>query len=126
MKIRNGFVSNSSSSSFCIYGWTEDVFKDKHESLKGDKTYYNYGADELEKLLKTTSHELIIVSSSSLFSHFVMGVGNVETEIDHYIEEWEDHVAEEPTRKEMEELDRVAEKLSLPKPQMYTATWRDG
>jgi hypothetical protein len=121
MKIRNGFVSNSSSSSFCIYGWTEDVFKDKPELLKD---YYD--PYELEKLLKTIPHELIIVHSNSPCSHFVMGVGTVETDIDHYIEDWEDHVAEEPTQKEMEELDKVAEKLNLPKPQMYSATWRDG
>jgi hypothetical protein len=128
MKIRIGFVSNSSSTSFCIYGWTEDVFKDKPELRvqKDDKIYYCHGGDALKKFLKTTPHELNIVTSCSPSNDFVMGVGTVENDIDHYMEDWEDHVAEEPTQKEMEELDKVAEKLNLPKPQMYSATWRNG
>jgi len=67
MKIRNGFVSNSSSSSFCIYGASmdfEDVVKkikesklipeDELERLEEDDEWYELGEILEEKLELST------------------------------------------------------------------------
>lgn len=131
MKIRNGFVSNSSAASFCIYGWTEDVFKDRPDLLPTNEKFSDYMYVEyiLQELLKTIPHELSIISSNSPNNDFVIGVGNASTDINHDMGEfeyWEDYISDEPTQKEMEELNVLAEKLKLPLPKMYHATWYDG
>lgn len=46
MKIRSGFVSNSSSSSFCIYG----VYMDTDELVEKMKNAGNLSEEELEQL----------------------------------------------------------------------------
>ncbi len=133
MKIRNGFVSNSSAASFCIYGWTEDVFKDRPDLLPTEEqvsmSNYRHVSYILEDLLKTIPHGLSIIENNSPNNDFVIGVGNSSTDIDHNMGEgeyWEDYISDEPTQKEMRELEKVAEKLKLPLPKMYSATWRDG
>jgi hypothetical protein len=51
MRIRNGFVSNSSSSSFLIYGWCIEDIKKVGEVLKVESGGKYDIINELEKLL---------------------------------------------------------------------------
>jgi hypothetical protein len=57
MKIRSGFVSNSSSSSFCIYGTT--ISKEDVEKITGEK--YDYDTGKLEEI---TELECIVLGES--------------------------------------------------------------
>jgi hypothetical protein len=114
MKIRAGFVSNSSSASFCIYGWTNTKL-----DMKCNDAY------DLYRKLRMDYDK--IVESSHPCCEMVMGVGNVHTNL--YTDEnedWRDFVSDPPTEQEMAELDKIALKLNLPKPEMYSETWYDG
>ena len=94
MKIRQGFVSNSSSSSFCIYG-TEisDLLYDEklNEMLKDVKLeYHNDDEDEdidsdiirekIETLLEKTNFEMYSICGEQLFvGRDFIDIGDNET-----------------------------------------------
>ena len=76
MKIRKGFVSNSSSTSFCIYGiWLEDPQEDMYEVAEGlglfvhsdqygdglyiGKSWTHIGDDETGKQFKESVQEKV-------------------------------------------------------------------
>lgn len=125
MKIRMGFVSNSSAASFCIYGW--------HEEMLGDLTCWQMY--DLIKYIRNNNKDISIVDSNSQSYEMIFGVGNSETDIDHwyneyfesgYNENWEDYKSEPPTKEEMERLDEIAKELGLPNPEIFSDTWFDG
>ena len=127
MKIRTGFVSNSSASSFCIYGWTEEIFKIHPELQDVDAEYYESKYDKLIEKLNSIKHKAKIFGQDSTpDNEFIVGVGNSGIEIDHYMldnEYWQDYQSPEPSYDQIKELDRIAEVLGLPKPEMYRATF---
>jgi hypothetical protein len=109
-------VSNSSAASFCIYGWTNDEL-----GLSGSHQVYAF-LDMIQALDKS------IVESSHPFVDRVIGVGEIRSEVDHGYEngDWKDYRCPEPSKKDMQKLDMIAEKLGLPKPTIQAATWFDG
>jgi hypothetical protein len=116
MKIRVGFVSNSSAASFCIYGWTNDDLG----------MNYSQSIDLANKLREKIS---FIITSPDPDSEVIVGVGHAEDEIDHWYGEdgeWEDYQCEYPDKDEMTELDTVALEFGLPKPILHQATWFNG
>lgn len=112
MKIRSGFVSNSSSSSFCIYGWVCKT-TDELYALK----------DRIEKCKKDSNIDIIITHSNNNVGEEVIGVGNTNTDMDHYMEDWENYECNPPTDKETKALKRIGKKLKLPPPQLYNETF---
>jgi len=136
MKIRQGFVSNSSASSFCIYGWTDEDLKDyKHipciascfVKCEKYKTEYFMANNLIKEVKDEFSFDLIV--SPSPDDNYVVGVGNFEDEIDHGLDEdedWEDYVTDEPSKEDMIKLDGIAKTLGLPSPHYYSATWFNG
>ena len=125
MKIRQGFVSNSSAASFCIYGWCESILETNPELVELD--YENAQYDTFLKKLKSIKTKTnIFVEESPPDNEFIIGVGNSATDIDHNMqdgEQWSDYVSPPPSKEDMEELDRIAKILNLPKPQLYSATF---
>jgi len=121
MKLRTGFVSNSSGASFCIYGWTND------ELGLSDSQVYSF-LDMIKALDKS------IVESSHPSADRIIGVGNKRSEVDHDYRDdtvgrygdWHDYRCPEPSKKDMANLDAIAEKLGLPKPTLQVETWYDG
>ena len=111
MKIRAGFVSNSSASSFCIYGW---VGKYQEMTL-------------LEEKIKAAFPDIKLIRAGHPYSDTIVGVGQFEDEVDHwYGENWEDYECDGPSKEEMEALDKIANTLELPAPMMDNATWFNG
>jgi len=122
MKIRNGFVSNSSAASFCIYGWTDrDLKTDWAGVMDIVRTIWN-------------KYNIRLVESSHPSDNVIVGVGTSEGEIDHNYcdgdggryEDWEDYRSPPPTKEQMAWLDEAAKDLGLPKPHLDSATWFDG
>jgi len=122
MKIRNGFVSNSSSSSFTIYGWTEKIFKETLGTvsplLEGMEIYIDEWKmiDNLEKLWED-QRGVDCCDDADGFK--VFGIGTSGTEIDHYIDDYQNFYYDEPSDENKAKLDKIAEKLGMPKPQIY-------
>ena len=125
MKIRAGFVSNSSAASFCVYGWTESIFATHPELIDYERTRFN-DHWKIKELIDSIPHKAEIMDCNSPNNIFVIGVGCYATKVDHYIDDWESYECDCPSKKEMDELDRIAKELKLPKPEMYSATWFDG
>jgi hypothetical protein len=116
MKIRTGFVSNSSASSFCIYGWDYDLLKQESIDI-----------DELIKKLQEQHPNLHFDDYYHPYYDGILGVGNFENEIDHwYGEDWEYYQADPPNEKEMNKLDQFAKNNDYPFPKMYAETWFNG
>ena len=113
MKIRTGFVSNSSSSSFYIYGWsckTHDEKKVLWDKLVTFKPSLEGG----------------LTCSYTPDGDYVVGVGNTDDEMDHYMDDWEDYECDGPTTSQCEALDEVGKKLGLPPAETRSATWYNG
>ena len=128
MKIRIGFVSNSSAASFCIYGWTSKELENtrfKDEEFK----WYPYECKKFVAEIHKIDPTLKITSSHTPEDYFVIGVGEAGTEIDHnmeYDQDWHDYRCPEPSISKGKRLDEVAKKLDLPQPKLYADTWFDG
>ena len=118
MKFRNGFVSNSSSMSFCIYGWTQ-------EDLGFDYCEFHTWKELIKDKYPNCKFEDFNFHPTS--NGGIIGVGNSAYEFDHYLdlenEIWEEHKEPPPSKKDMELLDSIAEIEKLPKPTLQEATW---
>ena len=92
MKIRQGFVSNSSATSFCILGYMIRTYEE---------------AEEILEKMKLSGINAIMACSQS--GDTVVGVGNHDDEIDHYMddyEDWQDYEADGPTKEEIESIEK--------------------
>jgi hypothetical protein len=122
MKLRMGFVSNSSATSFCIYGWT-------FEELEpfGVKRWEQH---DLLKMLDAKYPDLksSLTESQTPISDWIIGVGSATGYgFDHgYHGDWQDYKSPGPTKEQMEKLDKVAVEMGWSKPSLNSATWFDG
>jgi len=128
MKIRNGFVSNSSSSSFTIYGWSEKILS-KHISeslpafvgvrLEIDEDVF---CENIEKLWD--GREWDIISFRDRDGYNIFGVGSACDEADHYVGNWHEGFRyDEPDDEKKKQLEEIGKKLGLPEPQIYSDTY---
>ena len=133
MKVRNGFVSNSSSSSFTIYGWKGEDLSKYLASLSPAFEGMDFYLDEwtfqenLEKLWDGEDWD--ITHSRDRDGGQVFGLGVAGIEVDHYLpphQNWEDFKYPEPSDERRKKFDELAEKLNFPKPQLYQDTFFDG
>ena len=112
MKIRNGFVSNSSSSSFCIYGWKCKTYEEKDELVDRLKQHED-------------DNDCEITYSNTELGEYVVGVGHTACDMDHYMEDWEDFKCESPNKEKQKKLKKIGRKLKLSVPKMYSETFYD-
>lgn len=133
MKIRNGFVSNSSASSFTIYGWTSSELSNHIASLCPALTGIEIIVNEYEFVRNIQNHWLgeswDIVYAINEKDEMVFGLGETEDGIDHYMtsyERWEDYECDEPTDEQKKEFDEIVKKLNLPIPSIHKATFYNG
>jgi hypothetical protein len=111
MKIRQGFVSNSSSTSFNIFG-------------------FYFGQDEEDAYsflnrLKYRKIESILVYNR--YGDCVVGAGHIEYECDHGREDWESYVCPGPDEKQIESLKSFAREFGIEdKLRTYSDTFREG
>ena len=115
MKIRAGFVSNSSSSSFCIFGWGENDLK----SIGFD--YYNFIKAVQEKCGLSLDHSFYNGSDE-----YIIGLGNTNEEFDHYMEDWQSYECDPPTEEQKILIYEIGMIFKLPKPGLYADTWFNG
>ena len=111
MKFRSGFVSNSSSCSFCLYGWKVKTHQD---------------GNLLKTQLLAAAPKLDITTTYDIDNTFIVGVGTYEDNIDHYMDIWEDYESEGPTAAQTVELDLIAKTLGLETPTIFSGNFRDG
>jgi hypothetical protein len=114
MKIRSGFVSNSSSSSFCIYGWRCKDYNEVEALTQKLKIYFGKGSKNGVRYTNTQDGD------------YIVGVGNIEDEFDHYMDDWQDYECDGPDSELIKKLDKVAKTEELPEPEMYSDTWFNG
>lgn len=74
MKVRNGFVSNSSSTSFCIYGTQMDVSKVR-EYLRKPDLFTEINSEEIED--DYTLLDVICNKNSKVLDYITDNSGNV-------------------------------------------------
>ncbi len=121
MKIRIGYVSNSSTTSFTIYGWTEKQLSEHIGKLLPAFVGVNVIIDEdtfcenIEKLW--SGHEWDITCSRNEEGYNVFGVGGVGDG---------GSIPRGPTDEQKKEMDTIALKLGLPSPSMLQEKFFDG
>ncbi|MHA1468971.1 MAG: hypothetical protein ACTSSP_00265 [Candidatus Asgardarchaeia archaeon] len=130
MKIRTGFVSNSSVSSFTIYGWTEKDLSEHLASLCSSFKNVDVSIDEsfiesLDEIWEGNKWDLN--STYGPDGRMVFGLGTHDSEVDHsgYDYTGENFKFPEPSYKDQKKFDELAKKLKLPQPKMHQATWYD-
>ena len=110
MKIRIGFVSNSSSQSFCIYGWTKDILK-RHGLI--------------DRIWEISDTEKAYLEDFYIDYDNAIGLGNYEGDL--HPEEDDDSVTvDDPTNEQVATIDRLTEKYSLPAPEFMSGTFYNG
>jgi len=108
MKIRIGFVSNSSVCSFCIYGWSEkDLNKGFGEMLSFCK--------ELSQKYK----DVKMTWTSNSKDVAILGVGNIVSD-----GPWDySEKSRCPAENEKRKLEKIAKEIGLPKPKLFSETF---
>jgi len=130
MKIRNGFVSNSSSSSFTIYGWKGEDLSKHLASLSPAFEGMDFYLDEwtftenLEKLWQ--GEDFDITYSKDRYGDQVFGLSVAGTEVEYYLPPHQDFEYTEPSDERRKKFDNLAEELNFPKPMLYKDTFFDG
>lgn len=132
MKLRYGFVSNSSTTSFSIYGWKvkelgEYLFKD-NPLLRGCEIAYDTWNNPslLKNLIELyDGNEYDIASCAGSDGDFILGVGSNGTECDHLGDPPINgkHYYSPPTVDKTIKIDEIAKKYYLPSPKLYQETF---
>jgi hypothetical protein len=126
MKIRVGFVSNSSSCNFCIYGVRFEYSGDKYVLEEPDDDAYSIERDAEHLKLNIERAEIETYWGGIKDKFYVFGVGNVESERDHFDLDWEQHVPPEPTKEEMTKFDELIKSVNPElKAEIYSGAYRD-
>ena len=130
MKIRLGFISNSSATSFTIYGWSEQDLTAHFTSLSPVMEGVELSIDEYafrEKLDKEWGgKDWAITNSEDKDGYMIYGLGEYGCEIDHYFQgpgRWEDFRFPEPSDEDKKKMDEMAARLNLPEPKLYSDTF---
>ena len=108
MKIRNGFVSNSSTSSFCMCGWNKDSL-----------------TDEQIKMLEKISIVERFCGSCDTY----IGIGNSEGDLHFDEDEGENadsYSCPEPAQEDVDKLIAFAKENNLPELEWHNETWYNG
>ena len=108
MKIRNGFVSNSSTSSFCMCGWEKDSL-----------------TEEQRKMLEDAKLVELFYGSCETY----IGVGNSEGDLHFDEDEGESadsYCCPEPAQEDVDKLIAFAKENNLPAPDWHSETWYNG
>lgn len=107
MKIRNGFVSNSSASSFYIYGWKlKPIDYSVEEAFK---KYINM-IQEMRSFLLNYFDGRDRYNINYVEDHNVFGFGRYDEEFDHnfsYDDYWEDYISPPPPFDKVEVLKNI-------------------
>lgn len=112
MKYRSGFVSNSSSSSFCIYGWLCKTYEEHIELFKKLNTYR-----------EILGYNITLSNTPYTDNEYIVGIGHTASEMDHYMVDWQDYKCKNPSSEEKENLNTIAIKLKLSTPILYSETF---
>lgn len=109
MKFREGFVSNSSASSFCLFGWQVSKLTEAQLESLHEGPYFREG---LGTACPPDEGE-------------ILGVGNSYYEIDHDCneEDWHDFESPPPSKEAQQQLLILAQELDLPRPSMFSGTY---
>ena len=114
MKLRMGFVSNSSAASFCLYGWqTAKLSEEQITALREARQKDSWRSGSC---LHTVWHPI---------DREIIGIGNSYSEIDHDEENWQSFESPPPDKATQQQLEKLAEELQLPRPEMYADTYWD-
>ena len=128
MKLRTGFISNSSTTSFTIYGWSEEMlqefFAEKCQFFKGVTMFFEENEIINNLIEEYPGSEWDINSGRAKESCQIFGIGGSGHEVDHGMNPLENgHYYPEPTDEQKKEMDRIAEKFGLPKPKLFRETY---
>ena len=123
MKTRISLVSNSSTSSFCIYGWIQRDLKNTPFE-ESDYEIWPTFAKLRNEIVKIDPLIELISFHNRDRTYYIVGIGRSDTDI--HDENVINHGFCEPRISEAKKLDKIAKRLKLPEPQVYKDTWYDG